>query len=170
MTEEFEFKVRGFNSYAGIPAETIADELARIYNEAKELTPEKVVEEATPEDAPLHPAFEWDNEKAGHEHRKHQARNLIRKVEIVYGENTSPVYVHVNAEKPSYQPVELVVQKPDMFALALEELTGKLMASKRSVEQLENAAKVGTDTEQMARISEIARAVRFAYDHVRSLN
>jgi hypothetical protein len=169
MTEEVKFKVRGFDSYAGIPAETVADELARIYNNSGELTPDAVVEEATPEESPLHPAFEWDNEKAGHEHRKHQARNLIRKVEIVQAKIASPVYVHVNAEKPAYHPVELVVQRPDMFALALEELVGKLASSERSVQQLENAAKIGTDPDKLVLVSEIVQAFRFVSEKVQGL-
>jgi hypothetical protein len=170
MTEEVKFKVRGFNSYAGIPAETIADELARIYNKNQELTPDAVVEEAKPEDSTLHVIFEWDDKKAGHEHRKHQARNLIRRVDIIEAKVASPVYVHVNAEKPAYHPVELVVQRPDMFALALEELSRILLASERSVRQLENAAKVGTDPIQLARVSEIVQAFRRFSDTVRMIH
>lgn len=41
------------------------------------LTAERVVDANRPEDAPLHDAFEWDNEAAAEEWRKQQARHLI---------------------------------------------------------------------------------------------
>lgn len=47
-----------------------------------DLTPELVVETASPPDHPLHSHFEWDDSVAGHKHRLHQASNLIRVVKL----------------------------------------------------------------------------------------
>jgi len=61
-------------------------ELGRIYEEKGVLLPSVVVEEASDPASPLHSAFEWDDEKAGHAHRLLQARQLIKTVKIVYTE------------------------------------------------------------------------------------
>ena len=45
----------------GVTADQAGDELARIYVEKGELTAPLVVDESRPEEAPLHPAFEWDD-------------------------------------------------------------------------------------------------------------
>lgn len=42
------------------------------------LTPDAVVTDASAEDSPLHPHFEWDNARAAHAYRVDQARELIR--------------------------------------------------------------------------------------------
>lgn len=47
------------------------------------LTPEKIVEDAQDPDSPLHEEFEWDDEKAAHQHRLMQARTLIRTINII---------------------------------------------------------------------------------------
>jgi len=47
------------------------------------LTPESVIEASKPEDHPLHSYFEWDDAKAAHEHRLHQARKIISAVPVV---------------------------------------------------------------------------------------
>ncbi len=51
------------------------------------LNPEIVVEDARPKNAPLHPAFEWDNATAGQQYRVIQARQMIRSV-VCIRENT----------------------------------------------------------------------------------
>lgn len=65
-----------------ITPEVALAELRRINGKNGNLTPEAVVEDATPESATLHPCFEWDNQKAGHEYRLGQARHLIRAVRL----------------------------------------------------------------------------------------
>lgn len=54
--------------------------MARHNNRA--LPPELVDEASTP-GHPLHDYFEWDDGKAGHQHRLHQARQFISSVRIV---------------------------------------------------------------------------------------
>lgn len=57
--------------------------LAEIARRNKQLTPEGVVESSRPADAPLHRCFEWDNTRAAEEHRKEQARRLIRSIYVI---------------------------------------------------------------------------------------
>jgi hypothetical protein len=46
------------------------------------VTPAEVVEDARPEDAPLHTCFTWDDSEAARLHREEEARYLIRSYEI----------------------------------------------------------------------------------------
>lgn len=61
---------------------SIRDELERIYETNGVLTPEAVVDDARPDDAPLHSHFEWDDALAGEQYRLVQARHLIRTVTV----------------------------------------------------------------------------------------
>lgn len=54
----------------------IMNNLARRYN--WELNPRRVVNAARPANSPLHPYFEWDNDKCGEKYRLLQAAKLIR--------------------------------------------------------------------------------------------
>ena len=92
----------------GVTADEAGDELARIYVEKGELTAPLVVDESRPEEAPLHPAFEWDDAVAAERHREHQARNIIRSVKVI-DKPSEPVYVHVSSAQ-SYKPVAEVVK------------------------------------------------------------
>ena len=47
-----------------------------------DLTPDKVLAAAVPEDSPIHNQFEWDDTRAGHTYRLTQARALIRRVRV----------------------------------------------------------------------------------------
>lgn len=61
-----------------VPAQVVGDELARIETRDGRVKPAVVVDEARPEEAALHPCFEWDDEAAAEAHRRAQARQLIR--------------------------------------------------------------------------------------------
>ena len=67
----------------GIPAEVAAGELIRIGKAHGGISPAVVVDEARPEDAPLHPAFTWDDAIAAESYRRVETRQLIRSVEFV---------------------------------------------------------------------------------------
>lgn len=57
-------------------------ELKALEDRRGRITPQEVVEAATPEDSPLHGCFEWDDEKAGAAYRIDQARELLKRVKI----------------------------------------------------------------------------------------
>ena len=119
----------------GVTADQAGDELARIYVEKGELTAPLVVDESRPEEAPLHPAFEWDDAIAAERHREHQARNIIRSVKVITEDKPSePVYVHVSSAQ-SYKPVAEVVKCVSMYAEAL-------LAATKQVEQAQHALDV----------------------------
>lgn len=80
-------------------------ELQRIAKEhGGVLRAEDVLEAATPEDNPLHDAFEWDDSIAGHEYRLWQARTMIRvSVTMLENVSTQPVKVFVSLKEDRKQ-------------------------------------------------------------------
>lgn len=121
----------------------VKDAIQSILDRYGEVRPSVLVEEARNEKNPAHNAFEWDDEKAGHEFRLMQARQLIRKVEVVYAEQPARL-VHVPTVEwqgeGSYKHPVIIVDRPDEFARALAEAQVKLEAALEAVEDLRMAA------------------------------
>ena len=118
-------KKYGFRAGArvsGVTADVLGTELERIHEQHAGVTPDRVVREAKPKRAALHDAFEWDDTKAGHEHRLLQARNLIRSVCVIV-EDRDPVTVFYHVQVPSnddgstgvYRTGNVIVADPDLF-------------------------------------------------------
>lgn len=78
------------------------------------LTPKAVVDANRPEDAPLHKAFDWNDESAAEKYRLHQARNIINCILTVAekenGEQANTrAYVRIT-EAESYESLATVLQ------------------------------------------------------------
>lgn len=95
------------------------------------LTAERVVDANRPEDAPLHDAFEWDNEAAAEEWRKQQARHLISCICIKAetAEDKHPQQVRaffITAATDGYEStgsiMSMEVKRESLLAKALMEL------------------------------------------------
>lgn len=86
------------------------------------LTAQNLVDVSRPEDAPLHQEFEWNDTIAAEEHRKYQARNIIRSIQIVREDNPQPekVYAHVRIEHPEYTTVVKALTIPGERELYLK--------------------------------------------------
>lgn len=123
------------------------------------LTPEDVVE-AADTDTRLHPAFEWDNEKAGHSFRLTQARAMIRSVVIIRDEQAPrPAYLHVEIEQQRfYQHTDVLIERPDEFAAALRALRRKFQEAQLALEAAQRLGKQTTrsnvDLELLSRIGD----------------
>lgn len=90
---------------AGVPAQVAGEELDRIRRENGDtLTPGLVVDESRPEDAALHPAFEWDDPTAAEKYREDQARRIIRNVYPIHVDERTgesrPVLGYVSVDLP----------------------------------------------------------------------
>lgn len=117
------------------------------------LRPAAVVEDARPEDSPLHGAFEWDDGKAAEQYRLEQAQHLIRSFKVeIESENGEavkvPVFVNLStdrtgptAENP-YRLVEAVAKKPDLMAVAVADALGQLAALRDRYAHLKELADV----------------------------
>lgn len=110
--------------------EVIREVLQNLYDAAGVLTPEMVVEAARPAGSPIHSFFEWDDAQAAEEHRKAQARKLIRSVRVIYAQDNEGrdksvrAFVSVKSpreSKPAYRPTEEVIQDPIQRAILLRE-------------------------------------------------
>lgn len=175
--KKLKFAFREGSRYS-IEAEDAGRELDRIHATHGVIEPAIVVKESEPESAPLHPVFEWDDEKAAGKYRIWQARALIRSVRVIPSENEAPepVYVHVgesaNTPTAGYQPVSVVVNRPDMFASALSELTQRVSAAQEAVERLQKAAKEAPESDQdrMARIGLAVQAMQTAREAISALH
>jgi hypothetical protein len=164
-----------------IDAQVAGEELARIQARDGQLQASVVVEEARPSEAPLHPAFEWRDKVAAEQYRVWQARNLIRAVHVVTEERPrpSPVYVHcpqpqVQGEPQSprsgYQPVAVVIQRPDLWAVAVAEATRKVREAEESLRKLHEAAEGSDDSDRLARIAVAMSAASALHEAVRGLH
>ena len=164
--------LRAGTRVAGVDPEKIAAELALIYQRKGILGAEDYVAAAADADSPLHQTLEWDDGVAGHQYRLQQARSIIRAVIIKRGEaDLGPVYVYVDPER-KYQPASVVVDEPEMYALALAALHRKTSAAREAVHQLMEVAREskGEDSELLARIGVAMQALHTADSAVRSLH
>jgi hypothetical protein len=101
----------------------------------KGVTADQAGDELARKEAPLHPAFEWDDAIAAERHREHQARNIIRSVKVITEDKPSePVYVHISSAQ-SYKPMAEVVKCVSMYAEAL-------LSAIKQVEQAQHALNV----------------------------
>lgn len=73
-----------YGHVGGVQAEVAAGIVQEIHATHGSVTPEAVVEVARPVDAPLHPAFEWDDSVAAEAYRENQARGLLGKLVVSY--------------------------------------------------------------------------------------
>jgi len=158
--------VRLRRSVTGVSPDAVASELDAIYRVNGEVTPKLLVEAARAESSPMHTAFEWDDEKAGEQHRLWQARQIIRAVVVVNDDTgaESPRYVHVQTEKREgqYLPSDVVVASQDLFARALSELHGKVRALQAAISSLEEMAKESGDSERLMRVALAVKALENA--------
>lgn len=162
-----------------VPADVVGEVLEKIHATEGVVTAKAVVEHARPENAPLHPVFEWDDGKAAEKHRQWQARCLVKAVLVVSSEvndETGPAYINVRAVSGSvprgYQPVDVVVARHDMYAAALADLSAKVAAAWDSVEALRRAAEQSptTDADRLGRITVALHAVQVASTAVAALH
>ena len=115
--------------YYKVAAEVAGKEFERIDRE-KGLTAENVVDESRPETAPLHKAFEWDNDIAGEEWRKHQARQMMGNLLIKIEERPEAPAVRAIVKldtSPSYEPISVVLQVEDKRKAYIRQAMKELM-------------------------------------------
>lgn len=157
-----------------IEAQVVGEELDRIHKEHGALKPTSVVDEARPEEAALHPCFEWNDSVAAEEWRLHTARNLIRSVQVITPDNEQePVYVSVNTENKEreYQPVSVVVKTPNLYAEAVFEAQQRINAAKKALEDLERAASSNNiESREIAAIRIAMQALATASGAVQALH
>lgn len=112
------------------------------------LTPTNLVRASTPEDAPLHGEFEWDNDLAADAYRKVQAGGIIRQLVKVVANVDEPVRAFVSVAKRtdeetrSYIGVEAAIADPILRGGLLAEAYRDASAFARKYRHLAELASV----------------------------
>lgn len=121
---------------------SLREHLQAIYDAHQRLTPAIVVDEARPEEHPLHSHFEWNDAVAAEAHRQEQARRLIRSVRVVRqnadgdDEPTDVRAFHAirRDDLNSYEPIERVIADPLMTKMLLADMKREWQAMRRRYE------------------------------------
>lgn len=137
-------------SVASVSAQIAGEAFERIRVEHNgRLTQEDVVNEAKSEDSPLHPAFEWDNEKAAHQWRLEQAgymiRHLVVSMETSEGEKRPAVRAFVNVERDrdrSYTSLAHAMSDEELRSQVVNKAWAELESWRRRYEELSEFAKL----------------------------
>lgn len=155
MKSTFKWK----NGSPGVNAEIAGVELERI-RESNEgvLRPRDVVEESRPEAAPLHPAFEWNDERAAELYREDQARRVIRSLVVVTVDpkteqtQSQPVYLHVapaeDRQQQQYLRADEIMQSQSLKSQVLADAIRQLAAWRKRYEHLSELAGVIASVDQ----------------------
>lgn len=136
--------VYSFKTGAHIRADAqAAGEMCERLAEEGRLTAKNLVEENRPENAPLHGAFEWDNDEAAERWREHQARHIIGCL-IVKAEKKEPVRAFFTIERsdPNYNHIESILESRDATESLLRTALAELEAFKRKYSVLTELAAV----------------------------
>lgn len=137
-------------SFHGRTSAQVAGEVCGQLEAEGRLNAETLVEVSRPEDAPLHGEFNWDDEAAAEEWRKHQARHLINSIEIVV-ETREPVRAFYTLERKSsaYTSIMTIKSQPGSYQLLLKQARSELAAFRRKYRQI---AELGALFEAIDRI------------------
>ena len=128
-----------------LSAQVVGDELEKLEKQNEgALLPSTVVKAARPTKSKLHGCFEWDNRKAADNYRENQARELLRKIVIVYEDqkgNTDNIraFVRIQHDDESYYTCTARVQDDEELQdNVLEQILAELMAVKRKYTQFKS--------------------------------
>jgi hypothetical protein len=99
--KKYDWIQKGFAK--GIDPDEAVKELERIEANYGALTPENILDAATPEDALFHPLFTWNNSEAARLYRLQEARHILNNIEVRI--------IHDGKEK--HIPVFEVVKRPE---------------------------------------------------------
>src|SRR5262252_7868920 len=132
----------GYGGARNVRPEVIYEELQKL-EERGEITAQRVVDAARPEDAPMHHEFEWNDAVAGEKYRLGQARQVIRSIVIVKEPESSTepkelvsAYVHVPSRNPynegSYASLAVISEDVDKWQRMLREIFRRIESAEAS--------------------------------------
>lgn len=162
------FKLRRGTTIKGVSAQEIGEELTTIYTDQGKLTAPIIVDAARPEDAVLHPVFEWDDSVAGERWREHEARNLIKVVEVEETKaetvSISPVFLHV-PDQQEYHTTEVVLNEPNKLASAVAQLQRQISGLERTLTTIRDMTGESENSDIAVKIMMASRA----FDTIKSV-
>lgn len=113
-----------------------------------EITAQRVVVAAQPNDSPLHGAFEWDDKEAARLHREAQARYVLRSIRVVRDGSDEPDFVFFSVhteEVKGYVTKARMMEETELHAAALadaERALRGLLKRYRELKELEDVWQV----------------------------
>lgn len=136
----------------------VAGEVCEQMSAKGKLTPKALVDASRPEDAPLHKAFEWDDQKAAERYRESQAAYIIRSIEVKREDVTEPVRAFFSVPKDGgtsyqYHSVDTILRSTDSRESLLESAKRELEAFTRKYGQLVELAEVIEATERLLSVA-----------------
>lgn len=134
---------------------SIAGEVCEKLEASGGLTPERLVEESRPKDAPLHNEFEWDDSVAAEKYREAQAGHIIRCIVTVKEDDEAePVQVRaffpVTKEAPNtYVHISKIITDEDRMNALLEQAKREMRLFVRKYSTLEKLRPVIAEMEKI---------------------
>lgn len=131
--------------YSKDKAQALGCEIEAMLEEGVSITPEAMVERATPSSSSIHSLFEWEEKKAAHLYRVEQAGSYIRHLCLVTqkGEESFLIRAHLSVRgeregerEPEYRPVLEVTQTPSMRSQILMEALQEIRTWRVKYERL----------------------------------
>lgn len=135
----------------------LREHLTALYTDRGQLTPQDVVDDARPDDSPLHHRFEWNDEVAGEAYRRVQAQQLIRSVKISFPDSapiperrsirafSSIRGADADAESEGYAPTEDIISTDFGRKVLLRDLEREIASLKRKYGHLKEFAELMTE-------------------------
>lgn len=126
-----------------------------------QLTPRAVVDDARPEQAPLHPAFEWRDEVAAEKYREDQARYMLRQITVTLPEEDKerpPIRAFVNVrveDSQSYTHVAHALSDAELRQQVLARAWRELQDWRQRYKELEELADVFSAIDGKGDLSEL---------------
>lgn len=155
----------------GLSPQVIGEALADIEDRHGIIDPNTVVDESRPEDAPLHPAFEWRDDVAAEKWRVEQARRVVRCVEVVIDkrhnstQTTQIAYVNIPSQK-GYLSHGRVARSVELYREAESMYLDRLTSAQQQLERLralspfEHRPRMAEAAEHLEKAKELVSAGR----------
>ena len=139
------------NTSYPVKADDAAAELHRIEQKFGEVTPRNLLDESTPEDAVMHPCYEWDDEKAADKYRLWQSRHILSCLTVSYVQTETPEPRKI--EVRAYQNVS--DERNGRFInvqSAMEQTTTRDMVLMNAIKELQMFRKKYADLSELSKI------------------
>lgn len=129
------------------------------------LPPDTFVDAARPPSSPIHKLIEWDVDTAAANWQRHQARNIINSLRVVYTdtkgrEQRTVAFYHVVVASPEgkrtegYASLHSVNMSSDMHGFALSECIRRLKALRRRHKDLKELDDIWTLVDGLSAVRE----------------
>lgn len=145
----YSWKTYGYS----VSADVVGREFEKIEEKYGEVTSENILESASDEKSPIHNVFEWDDSKAAHKYRLHQATTLICNLKVTTDEHKDlsvRAYVDVSeSKKGSFINIGSAFKNPDTREMVIQRALSELEAFREKYRDLVELAAVFNEIDKL---------------------